>query len=78
MKTTEDIIKLANYGIHLVTNAGSKSNDDLMQIAYIVNAKGTHLTILQAYKKSTEDLKPICQLLKEHLTLDFTERKVEG
>jgi hypothetical protein len=68
---TADILLLANLGVDLVIDAGCVSNDEIMQIAYIVNAKGTHLTLSDATSKPMSDLKKLSELLKDHLTLDF-------
>ncbi len=71
MKTVAEVIKLANLGVDLVIDSKSFSADEVMQIAYAVNARGTHLTLLNASAKSTPELVKMAELLKTHLKLSF-------
>lgn len=71
MNTTEEIIQLANLGVNITIDAGPRSSDDLMQIAYIVNAKGTQLTIFNASSQPMQLLKQMGQLLKSQITMSF-------
>ncbi len=78
MITSLEMIRLANLSINLRIDATVHSHDDLMQIAYIVNAKGTHLTLVNAHQRSMADLAQVSQLLKTHITLDFTATSPGG
>jgi hypothetical protein len=71
MKTIEEIIQLANLGVNITIDAGLRSSDELMQIAYIVNAKGSRLTILNASSQPLQVLKQMGQLLKSQMTMSF-------
>jgi hypothetical protein len=68
---TADILQLANLGVDVTIDAGLISNDEMMQIAYIVNAKGTHLVLRNIMMKPLEDIKKISELLRGNLTLEF-------
>jgi hypothetical protein len=71
MKTSAEIIQLANLGINLIVDAATKSDDEIMQIVYIVNARGTHLTLLNAGKQPIDQLRRVSEILKGHLTVEF-------
>ena len=76
MKTTLDLIQLAETGTNLVIDAVTKPTLDLIQIAGVIKNKGTHLTLTNASKKTTLDLIQISGVCQGHLTLDFTDYKL--
>lgn len=75
MKTTVDLIQLAGLGINLVIDAGTKTTQDLIQIANVLKGKGANLTLTNASKKTTIDLIHISSACSGNLTLDFNDYK---
>lgn len=72
MKTTIDIITLGNTGANLIVDASSKTTMDLKQIINTVVKKGSHITLKNCDRKTTVDLRSLCAVHPELITLDLS------
>ena len=72
MKTTMDIIQLANTGVDIVIDASSKTTMDLMKIINAASNSGGHVTLRNCEKKTTMDLKQLCLNNPKNVTIDLS------
>lgn len=73
METTSDLIMLAGTGANLVIDAKTKSTADIIMIVGSIGLKGSHITIRNAYSKTTADLIQIAMVYPKNITYDLTE-----
>lgn len=72
MKTTMDIIQLANLGVNLVVDASTKTTMDLMQIINAAFNSGGHVLLKNCDKKTTMDLRQLCINNPKNVTIDLS------
>ena len=72
MKTTLDILSLANTGVNLIVDASTKTTMDLRRIINAVIKSGGHITLCNCDKKTTLDLRSLCSVSPNHITIDLS------
>lgn len=72
MKTTLDIIFLAQTGVDLVVDASSKTTMDLKLIVDAVVKNGAHITLKNCNRKTTMDLGYLCKISPKNITIDLS------
>ena len=72
MKTTTEIIGLANTGVNLIVDASKKTTTELMNIINAVINGGGHITLRNCDSKTTTELRNLCINFSERITLDLT------
>lgn len=72
MKTTTDIIQLANLGVDLVIDASTKTTMDLMSIINAAAHSGGHIILKNCDKKTTMDLRYLSINNPKIITIDLT------
>ena len=72
MKTTLDIIQLANLGVDLIVDASTKTTMDLLNIINAVNDAGGHILLRNCDKKTTSDLILVCMNNPKSVIVDLS------
>ncbi|MET4084183.1 hypothetical protein ABIB40_004157 [Pedobacter sp. UYP30] len=78
MKTKADLIMLAGTGANLVIDAKTKSTADIIMIVGSIGLKDSHITIRNAYCKTTADLLQIATVYSKNITYDLTKCNEEN
>lgn len=72
MKTTLDIIFLAQTGVDLVVDASAKTTMDLKLIIDAVVKNDAHITLKNCNRKTTMDLDYLCKISPKNITIDLS------